>query len=123
MHWLLALAPAFLVLELVQLVACERLLGLKRLATGRDPRTTLIREPLAALWAILLFLYWVWIGLLLGGPSGRLQAIALFLVSLAGFQLRRNLPLKWTLVILTFEGAIRIGMLVSLTGSFWRQLA
>ncbi len=122
MSWFLAAAPLFIVLELVQLVACERLLGLKRLASGRDPRSTPVKEPVAALWTILLFVYWIWIGLVLGGPAGRLQAVALFLVSLGGFVLRRNLTLKWILVVLTFEGAIRIGMLVSLCGVFWRQL-
>lgn len=122
MIWLLALVPAFLVFEIWQLVLCERYLGVRQLATGRDPRTLPMTERRAFGWTATLFLYWVWIGMLLGGPAGRLQALALFLISLVGFVLRRNSPRRWALVILTFEGALRIGMLVSLGGEFWRHL-
>ena len=122
MLWLLALAPLFLVFEIWQLVLCERYLGIRQLATGRDPRTLPMGERLAFSWTFFLFLYWVWIGLLLGGSVGRIQALALFLISLGGFLLRRNSPMKWVLVILTFEGALRVGMLVSLLGTLWRRL-
>ena len=123
MLWLLALAPLFLVFEIWQLVLCERYLGIRQLATGRDPRSLPMGERLAFTWTLLLFLYWIWIGLLLGGPAGRIQALALFIISLGGFLLRRNSPLRWILVILTFEGALRVGMLVSLIGAFWRRVA
>jgi hypothetical protein len=122
MLWLLTLAPLFLILEIWQLVQCERYLGIRQLATGRDPRTLPMGERRAFVWTLLLFLYWIWIGLLLGNSVGRLQALALFLISLGGFLLRRNAPLRWILVILTFEGALRVGMLVSLIGVFWRRL-
>ena len=122
MLWLLALAPLFLVFEIWQLVLCERYLGIRQLATGRDPRSLPMGERLAFTWTLLLFLYWIWIGLLLGSSVGRLQALALFLISLGGFLLRRNSPLRWILVILTFEGALRVGMLVSLLGTLWRRL-
>lgn len=122
MRWLLTLTPVFLAFEIWQLVLCERYLGIKQLASGRDPRTTPMRERLAFCWTLGLFLYWIWIGLLLGSPSGRIQALCLFFVSLGGFLFRRNAPLKWILVILTVEGAIRVGMLVSLGGVFWRSL-
>jgi hypothetical protein len=39
-----------------------------------------------------------------------------------GYALRSSCGLKWVLVILTFEGAIRIGMLVSLFAMSWRRL-
>lgn len=122
MLWLLTLAPLFLILEIWQLVQCERHLGIRQLATGRDPRSLPMSERRAFTWTLLLFLYWIWIGLLLGGSVGRLQALALFLISLGGFLLRRNSPLRWILVILTFEGALRVGMLVSLIGVFFRRL-
>lgn len=122
MLWLLALAPVFLVLEVWQLVLCERYLGVKQLAAGHDPRSLPMSERLAFRWAAMLFAYWIWMGLLLGGPLGRIQALCLFLVSLGGFALRRHAPLRWVLVILTFEGAVRIGMLVSLGGVFLRRL-
>ena len=123
MLWLLALAPLFLAFEIWQLVLCERYLGIRQLATGRDPRSLPMSERRAFTWTLLLFLYWIWIGLLLGGPAGRIQALALFIISLGGFLLRRNSPLRWILVILTFEGALRVGMLVSLVGTFWRRVA
>ena len=40
---------------------------------------------------------------------------------LVGFLLRRSCNLSRVLVILTFEGAIRVGMLMSLVGMAWRQ--
>jgi hypothetical protein len=122
MLWLLTLVPPFFAFEIWQLVLCERYLGIKQMATGRDPRSQPMSERLAFSWTALLFLYWVWMGLLLGSSVGRLQALALFLISLFGFLLRRNSPQKWVLVILTFEGALRIGMLVSLAGVFIRRL-
>ena len=122
MLWLLALAPLFLVFEIWQLVLCERYLGIRQLATGADPRALPMSERRACGWTLALFLYWVWIGLLLGSTVGRIQALALFLISLGGFLLRRNSPLRWVLVILTFEGALRVGMLVSLVGAFWHRL-
>ena len=122
MLWLLSLVPFFLLFEHWQLVLCERYLGIRQMASGGDPRALPMRERLAFVWTLLLFLYWIWMGLLLGSSVGRLQALALFLISLGGFLLRRNSPLRWVLVILTFEGALRIGMLVSLGGVFWRHL-
>lgn len=122
MIWLLTLAPLFIVLELCQLVLCERYLGIKQLATGRDPRTLPMSERLAFWWTIGLLAYWCWIGALLAGPAGRLQAGALFAISLAGLSLRRHGPRRWVLVVLTFEGALRIGMLLSLLGVAWRHL-
>jgi len=53
---------------------------------------------------------------------GRAQGIILLLVTGLGYALRSTCGLKWILVILTFEGAIRIGMLLSLLGMSWRQL-
>jgi hypothetical protein len=39
-----------------------------------------------------------------------------------GFSLRRGTSLKWVLVILTFEGALRLVFLASLIASAWRYL-
>ncbi len=122
MLWLLTLVPLFFAFEIWQLVLCERYLGIRQLATGRDPRSLPMGERRAFAWTLALFLYWIWIGLLLGSSVGRLQALALFLISLVGFVLRRNSPRNWVLVILTFEGALRIGMLVSLAGVLWKHL-
>ena len=52
----------------------------------------------------------------------RAQGIVLILVTGAGYLIRSTCGLKWVLVVLTFEGSIRIGMLVSLLGQSWRRL-
>jgi len=60
--------------------------------------------------------------MILALPFARPAALCIFGVSLVSYALRRNSPLKWALVILTFEGAIRVGMLVSLCGSLGYRL-
>jgi hypothetical protein len=60
--------------------------------------------------------------LMLFQPWGQLQVLILIGVSGLGFAIRRGCGLKWLLVILTFEGSIRIGMLLSLCVLAWRRL-
>ncbi|GAB5560459.1 MAG: hypothetical protein SynsKO_21060 [Synoicihabitans sp.] len=115
-------APVFLIFEFVQLVASERLLGVKQIKRGTDPRKNGPREPLAAAWTLVLTAYWLWMGMMLVPSFARVHIFILIAVSLVGYALRRNAGLKWILVILTFEGAIRIGMLVALIGRMWRTL-
>ncbi|MDB4474445.1 hypothetical protein N9023_05505 [Opitutaceae bacterium] len=115
-------APIFLVLELVQLVMCERLVGIKQIERGTDPRGRGPREPIAAAWTIFLTTYWLWMGMMLVPPFARAHVVVLIAVSIIGYAMRRNVGLKWILVILTFEGAIRIGMLIALIGRMWRRL-
>lgn len=122
MTLLYSLAPFFLAFELWQLVIAERYVGIKQIERGADPRELGLSEGIAALWSLTLFAYWAWMGLMLFQPWGRLQALFLIAVSLFGFMVRRGCGLKWILVVLTFEGAIRIGMLVSLCGIAWRRL-
>ncbi len=109
------LAPLFLMGEGVQLVLSERLLGVKQIALGGDPRERGPSATRAALWTIGLVLYWGWMGAMLVPNFARAQVICLLVVSFIGYALRRNCGLKWVLVILTLEGAVRIGMLLSLT--------
>lgn len=123
MSGLLHLAPIFLAFEVWQLVVAERYLGIRQMEQGIDPREQGPGEVTAFFWTVMIFVYWLWMGLLLAGDQARMQAVFLVLVSLIGFSLRRNCPLKWILVILTFEGAIRIGMLVSIVAGVWRRLA
>ena len=122
MFLLLFLAPLFLVFEIGQLVLCERYMGVKQMAAGIDPRSLPMREGLALGWIALLVVYWVWTGMILVLPFARPQALCLFGVSLLGYALRRNSPPKWALVILTFEGALRVGMLIALVGALIRRL-
>jgi hypothetical protein len=119
----LALAtPLFLAFEVWQLIISERYLGIKQIARGADPRDLGLGEFTAFAWNVLLISYWIWMVLLLTLPFGRAQAVGLMLVSAIGFVLRRGAHLKWVLVILTFEGALRVGFLVSLCVMLWRRL-
>ena len=120
MNPLVLLAPVFFSFELWQLVVGERYLGIRRIRANVDPRELPMTERLAALWSVGLLAYWVWMATLLLHPVGRAQGIVLLAVSWIGYGLRAVAGVKWTLVILTFEGSIRIGMLISLVGMSWR---
>jgi hypothetical protein len=119
---LVLLAPAFLVFEVWQLVISERYLGIKQIARGADPRTLGLGEGTAFLWSSAIILYWVWMLALLLVPVGRAHGLGLLIISTIGFSLRRGCSLKWVLVILTFEGAIRIGLLFALCAMAWRSV-
>ena len=66
---------------------------------------------MAALWSSGLIVYALWMSSLLLFPGSRPQGAVLLIITLIGYMLRSATGLKWTLVILTFESAIRIGML------------
>jgi len=119
---LFVFAPVFFVFEIWQLVIAERYLGLKHIARGTDPRELGLGEFTAAVWSLILLGYWAWMALMLFQPLGRLQFLLLIAVSAIGFGIRRGCGLKWVLVVLTFEGSIRIGMLLSLGALAWRRL-
>ena len=55
-------------------------------------------------------------------PVGRAQGFVLLMTTAIGYSLRTTCGLKWVLVVLTFEGSIRVGMLISLFGSSMRRL-
>ncbi len=122
MDFLLYLSPLCLVFEAWQLFVAERYLGIKHIEKGIDPRRLGPGEPIAFAWSTAIFAYWLWMILMLIPASGRIQIICMLGVSLLGYSLRRNAGLRWILVILTLEGAIRIGMIISLLGDFWRKL-
>jgi hypothetical protein len=119
---LILFAPVFLGFEVWQLVLSERYLGIKQIARGADPRSLGLGELTAFVWSMALIAYWIWMLLLLVAPFGRVHGISLLAVSMLGFSLRRGSGLKWVLVILTFEGAIRVGLLFSLCAMAWRRL-
>jgi hypothetical protein len=120
--YLIFLAPLFLLFESVQLVLAERLLGKRQIERGGDPREQGPTIRVAAVWTICLVFYWAWMGAMLVPGFGRPQVICLLAVSFLGYALRRNCGIKWVLVIITLEGAVRIGMLLSLLGMAWRRL-
>ena len=122
MPTLILCAPLFLVFEVWQLVLSERYLGIKQIARGANPRTLGLGESTACVWSLALIAYWGWMTLLLFVQMGRIHGLSLLVVTMIGFSLRRGTTLKWVLVILTFEGAIRVGLLFSLCAMAWRRL-
>jgi hypothetical protein len=116
------LAPLFLVFEVWQLVLSERYMGVKQIRVNADPRELPMALGLAAVWAGGLLCYAIWMFALLLHPVGRAQGLVLIAVTGVGYALRSTCGLKWVLVVLTFEGSIRIGMLVSLFASTWRRM-
>ena len=122
MTTLIYFAPLFFIFEGWQLVIAERHLGIKHIESGVDPREGGPGERLAFVWSAGIVAYWIWMLLMLVPREGRAQIGCMLIVSLLGYALRRNSPLKWILVILTLEGAIRIGMLISLLGAAWQAL-
>ena len=121
MTLLLLAAPCFLAFEVWQLVISERYLGIKQIARNGDPRMLGLSELIAFCWSAALFAYGLWMVLLLFAPFSRVHALCLLAVSGTGYSLRRNSGIKWVLVILTFEGAVRVGLLVSLVALAWRR--
>jgi hypothetical protein len=116
------LAPLFLAFEVWQLVLSERYLGVKQIRVNADPRALPMAGWTAAGWAGGLLAYYAWMFTLLLHPVGRAQGVVLLIVTALGYSVRTTCGLKWVLVILTFEGSVRIGMLISLFGSTWRRL-
>lgn len=115
-------APVFLVFELWQLVVSERYMGIKQIRVNADPRELPMTDWMAATWAGGLVTYYVWMFTLLLHPVGRAQGMVLIVMTGVGYLIRSTCGLKWVLVVLTFEGSIRIGMLISLIGQSWRRL-
>lgn len=122
MSAVLLLAPVFLIFEIWQLVIGERYLGSKQIARGVDPRELPLGPVVAFGWSAGLIVYWLWMLSLLTVPFGRVHGLCLLAIFAIGFGLRRNCRLQWVLVILTIEGAVRIGLLFSLCGMAWRRL-
>ena len=122
MEILILLAPIFLIFELGQLVICERYVGIKQIERRGDPRAVGPSEWVSFLWTAILTTYWLWMALLLFERTNRVHGLFLLLISIAGYLIRRACALKWVLVVLTFEGAVRVGLLFSLCAYAWRRL-
>lgn len=119
---LVLFTPVWFVLEIAHLVACERYLGVKQIEAGTDPRTLGPGELSALAWSTTILGFWLWLAAMLFQPLGRAQVVAMIVITGVGYTVRRNCGLKWVLVVLTFEGALRIGMLLSLGALLWRRL-
>jgi hypothetical protein len=116
------LAPLFLGFEIWQLVMCERYVGIKQIARGAEPREMGPSEPVAFLWSACIVLYAVWMIALLATPHARFFGFVLVAATAVGYSLRRNCDLRRILVILTFEGAVRIAVLTPLAVIAWSRL-
>ena len=119
---LVFLTPLWFVFEVVHLVVSERFLGVKQIEAGTDPRLLGPREPLAFAWSVGILLFWFWLVAMLFQSTGRAEIVAMIVITLGGFLIRRSCTLKWVLVALTFEGALRIGMLLYLLALIWRRI-
>ena len=119
MNLYLYFAPIVILFEMAQLFLAERYLGVKQIGTDTDPRTLPLGEFTAFCWSAGILLSWAWTLGLLFQPYGRLQGLAMILITTIGYIARRGSALKWTLVILTLEGALRIGMILSLMGAYF----
>lgn len=117
------LAPLFLLFEVWQLVVSERYMGVKQIRVNADPRVLPMAGWMATVWAGGLLVYFTWMFALLIHPVGRAQGFVLLATTIIGYALRTSCGLKWVLVVLTFEGSVRIGMLVSLFVTTWRRLS
>ena len=118
---LLFFAPFWLVFEAGQLIVAERYLGIKQIEAGIDPREFGPPRWIAMIWSSGLICYWCWMAMMVSAHAQVMQVFAMLVVSTLGFLIRRSCALKWVLVTLTFEGAIRIGMLLSICGLLWRN--
>ena len=118
---LLFAIPLLFFFEVWQLVLGERYLRIRQIESDVDPRALGLGEFTAFLWSMGILGSWGWMIAMAFARFGRVQALCMLAVSLAGFLLRRSCGLSRVLVILTFEGAIRVGMLMSLVGMAWRQ--
>jgi hypothetical protein len=116
------IGPLFLMFELWQLFMSERYLGIRQISRGADPREMGPSEAVSFLWASGIVLYVVWTLALLAVPRTRAEALGLIAVTALGYTFRRNCGLKWVLVVLAFEGAVRIGLVSTLSVEAWRHL-
>jgi hypothetical protein len=119
---LVFLTPVWFVFEIIQLIVSERFLGVKQIKADTDPRQLGPREPLAFLWCMGIMLFWIWLVAMLFQSVGRASVVAMLAITLVGFSVRRSCGLRWVLVVLTFEGALRIGMLLYLSALIWRRI-
>lgn len=111
------LALVFVIFEVAQLVIAHRYIGpaqirrrLHPLEAPETPPWLLSVGWMSALWAdyafqVALFFTSLYIV--------QLTALLMLGVSLTGFILRRSCGLKWGLVVMTFEGALRVGCLMA----------
>jgi hypothetical protein len=115
-------APVFILFEIWQLVMSERYVGIKQIARGANPREMGPAEVIAFLWSACIILYGLWMVALLALPEVRIYSLCLLATTAVGYSIRRNCGIKLILVVLTFEGAIRVGFLSFLSSVIYSHL-
>ena len=114
------LAPLFLLFKALQLVAAEKILGKEQIEAGVIPHDQTPTEAVTVLWSIGIIAGGIWALTLITNDVTRVHAGCVLLVTLFGFSVRSSCRLKLVPVVLTIEGACRMGLMVSMLGSAWR---
>lgn len=115
MLFVLRLAFVVMPAELLHLVVAERRIGVRQLRAQTDPREE--RPPPARvgwLWLALIALTQAYPLILLTEGETRLFGLVMLLLGVIGFDLRRRGGLRWALVVLTLEGALRMGVMIQM---------
>jgi hypothetical protein len=102
--------------DFAQLLVAERLIGVRQIRKGRHPAD---EAPALGVGWLLLWLSGILYSatimvLLLTHARLAFHGIALLVISALGFAIRRNAGLKWGLVVMTVEGALRMGLVANL---------
>ncbi|WP_309387556.1 hypothetical protein [Cerasicoccus frondis] len=105
-----------MLIDIAQLLLTERFIGVKQIRKNTHP---LDSDRVPPSWVILLWMFglaimWIYMALLVIDPRGGLQGALMLMVSVGGFILRRVAGLKWALVLMTIETAIRLGLLANM---------
>ncbi|MEO0794200.1 MAG: hypothetical protein AAFX93_03505 [Verrucomicrobiota bacterium] len=114
--FLIFIAPIIMLFDITQLLVTERYIGVKQIRKGLHPLDQ-DRKPansLIFIWLMSLTVIWFYMIAMAFDPRGGLQGGIMLLVSIAGFGFRRISGIKWALVIMTIETAIRLGLLANL---------
>jgi hypothetical protein len=124
---LLWIAPLFALFEIWQIVIAERYMGVEQFArdAGPHPRELGPGELAAFLCAMGILFNWLYMVGLVASRFSRPAALLMLAVSLIGLTVRRQLGerwwrrfgVRWALVVMTLETAIRLG----LVGFLWRE--
>jgi hypothetical protein len=130
--FLLWLAPVFALFEVWQLVLAERYMGVKQFARSAEthPRELGPSERTALVVVLGMGFNWLFMAGLVGSRFSRGVAVAMLLVSLMGLMARRQFgsrwwrrfSVRWALMVLTVEVALRLGLLGMLWRIAWRRL-
>jgi len=132
------IALVFTVLEVAQLIVAQRFIGVEQIRRNLHPLDAAKPRPLwfSAGWVAGLLTDYAFQAALLIVPIPpaatehpdfiRFAAVLMLIISFGGFALRRSSGVKWGLVVLTIEGALRAGFfffvfnVIVLHGGTWR---